>query len=131
LRHRRHRCGTGGEFHVPKDLCWIPFSDPRRDGVRDYRPSPAYPNADQNAQTDLYAYQCGYSDSGGHGDGDTIADGHPNNEPDGHARACSYGHTCAHGYASTHEHARADRAATTAPHPRTNVPTRAPSDPDA
>jgi hypothetical protein len=99
--------------------------------VRGCRPSPAHPDADQNAQTDLHAYQCGLSDGGGHGNSDTITDGHTRARAYGYARARSYGHTCAHGYARTHGHAGADQAAATDRHAGTNFPTGTASDPDA
>ncbi len=95
--------------------------------MRGCRPFPAYPKADQNTQTNLYSYQYVRSDAGGHGHGDTIADGHT--AAYGYARACGYGHTGAYGYAGTHRHART--TPTTDQHARTNGPTSTPCNPGA
>jgi hypothetical protein len=99
--------------------------------MRGYCPFPAHPNADQDAQTNLYAYQRGDPSGGGHGDGDALADGHPLNQPDGYACACRYGHACAHRHAATHRHPCADQAAGPTPSASTNGYTGTPSPPTA
>ena len=105
------------ESYVSKNLCWIRFPDPRCDGVQGDCPLPAYPNADQNAQADLHAHQCGCSDGGGHGDGDTITDGYARACGCGHTCPRGYGHVCTYGYVSTYRHAKTRGPASTLSNP--------------